>query len=190
MEQDGGDAKKMAQKKKVKELKVLDSKVSQNLCKSIRANHSSKVLKTVRHFTCKSYWSSQCLLQQPFSWDLSAFLMRKSNRPYWKLMRRSSQSQWFRYWPRIHLTSWFMLLIFAIFDDIIHYFRVTVKFTITFFSYQKPINQKYLFVTLHICNKQILYVSKVLSLTDHRCSCDISCLKWFKQQVCPVLIPY
>ncbi|XP_075902918.1 protein diaphanous homolog 1 isoform X2 [Nelusetta ayraudi] len=31
MEQDGGDAKKMAQKKKVKELKVLDGKVSQNL---------------------------------------------------------------------------------------------------------------------------------------------------------------
>lgn len=31
MEQDGGDTKKMAQKKKVKELKVLDGKVSQNL---------------------------------------------------------------------------------------------------------------------------------------------------------------
>lgn len=33
-EQDGGDEKKQAQKKKVKELKVLDTKSSQNLCKS------------------------------------------------------------------------------------------------------------------------------------------------------------
>lgn len=33
-EQDGGDEKKQPQKKKVKELKVLDSKISQNLCKS------------------------------------------------------------------------------------------------------------------------------------------------------------
>lgn len=55
IEQDGGDAKKVAQKKKVKELKVLDGKVSQNLCKSMRAKHGNKVSKTVSRFTCKSY---------------------------------------------------------------------------------------------------------------------------------------
>lgn len=33
-EQDGGDDKKLLQKKKVKELKILDSKCAQNLCKS------------------------------------------------------------------------------------------------------------------------------------------------------------
>lgn len=55
MEQDGGDAKKMAQKKKVKELKVLDGKVSQNLCKSTRVKHGNKALKALSHFSCTSY---------------------------------------------------------------------------------------------------------------------------------------
>lgn len=55
MEQDGGDTKKMAQKKKVKELKVLDGKVSQNLCKSTRVKQGNKALKTLSHFTCTSY---------------------------------------------------------------------------------------------------------------------------------------
>lgn len=55
MEQDGGDAKKLAQKKKVKELKVLDGKVSQNLCKSTRVRHGNTALKTLTRFTCASY---------------------------------------------------------------------------------------------------------------------------------------
>lgn len=37
LQQDGGDPKKLGQKKKVKELKVLDGKVSQNLCKSCKS---------------------------------------------------------------------------------------------------------------------------------------------------------
>lgn len=43
-EQDAGDEKKQMQKKKVKELKVLDAKVSQNLCKYTAMKHVNCML--------------------------------------------------------------------------------------------------------------------------------------------------
>lgn len=45
-DQDGGDEKKQMQKKKVKELKVLDGKVSQNLCKSHVPDYPTPLLCT------------------------------------------------------------------------------------------------------------------------------------------------
>lgn len=58
MEQDGADEKKQLQKKKVKELKILDSKCSQNLCKSTEALLSERITMASLFKCILPYWMS------------------------------------------------------------------------------------------------------------------------------------